>query len=87
MDPEVFLNFGDIVSFFSMNFTWSLKFDNLTLAMSFVILSISLAVHLFSCDYMKNDVNQVRFFAFLSLFTFFMLLLVSAHDFIVFYIA
>lgn len=86
-DPEVYFNFGGIVSYYVMNFSWVLKFDNLTLVMSFVILFISSCVQIFSCDYMKYDAHKVRFFSFLSLFTFFMLLLVCAYDFVVFYIA
>jgi NADH:ubiquinone oxidoreductase subunit 5 (subunit L)/multisubunit Na+/H+ antiporter MnhA subunit len=47
-----------------------------------VITSISSLVHLYSIDYMKNDPHVPRFMAYLSLFTFFMLILVTANNFI-----
>ena len=43
---------------------------------------ISTAVHFYSIDYMKNDPNLIRFISYLSLFTFFMFILVSSDNFI-----
>ena len=80
-------DFGEIFSFYSAQANWLFKFDNLALTMAFTILFISFLVHMYSCDYMKNDAHAVRFFSYLSLFTFFMVMLVLSANMIVFYIA
>jgi NADH-ubiquinone oxidoreductase chain 5 len=68
------------VNTLSISFTF--LFDALTVVMLVVITSISSLVHLYSIDYMKNDPHVPRFMAYLSLFTFFMLILVTANNFI-----
>jgi proton-translocating NADH-quinone oxidoreductase chain L len=62
--------------------SWGFVFDGLTVTMLFVINSISALVHIYSVAYMANDPHFTRFMAYLSLFTFFMLVLVSADNFI-----
>jgi len=57
-------------------------FDSLTAIMLFVVTFISLLVHIYSCEYMKNDSHLQRFLAYLSLFTFFMIVLVTSNNFI-----
>jgi NADH-quinone oxidoreductase subunit L len=59
---------------------WSLKVDMLTGVMLVVITSVSALVHLYSWGYMEEDPDQPRFFAYLSLFTFAMLMLVTADN-------
>ena len=59
---------------------WSLKVDMLTGVMLVVITSVSALVHLYSWGYMDEDPDQPRFFAYLSLFTFAMLMLVTADN-------
>ena len=61
---------------------WGFLFDNLTVTMLFVINSISLLVHIYSINYMGSDPHLCRFMSYLSLFTFFMLMLVTANNFI-----
>nr|WP_225899653.1 NADH-quinone oxidoreductase subunit L [Croceicoccus gelatinilyticus] len=63
-----------------MNFDWSLRVDTLTAVMLVVITSVSALVHLYSWGYMDEDPDQPRFFAYLSLFTFAMLMLVTADN-------
>jgi len=46
-----------------------------------VVTSISMCVHLYSVEYMSTDPHIQRFMAYLSLFTFFMLILVTADNF------
>ncbi len=59
---------------------WSLRFDTLTAVMVFVVNVVSCAVHFYSIGYMHGDPGNPRFFSYLSLFTFFMLMLVSADN-------
>ena len=57
---------------------WSLRVDTLTAVMLVVVTSVSALVHLYSWGYMAEDPDQPRFFAYLSLFTFAMLMLVTS---------
>ncbi|MBO9623088.1 MAG: NADH-quinone oxidoreductase subunit L [Sphingomonas sp.] len=59
---------------------WALRVDALTAVMLVVITSVSALVHLYSWGYMSEDPDQPRFFAYLSLFTFAMLMLVTADN-------
>ncbi|MBZ6378724.1 NADH-quinone oxidoreductase subunit L [Pacificimonas flava] len=59
---------------------WSLRLDTLTAVMLIVITTVSSLVHLYSWGYMAEDPDQPRFFAYLSLFTFAMLMLVTANN-------
>jgi NADH-quinone oxidoreductase subunit L len=61
--------------------TWSLRIDSLSAVMLVVVTSVSALVHLYSWGYMAHDPDKPRFFAYLSLFTFAMLALVTAADF------
>ncbi|KPF65261.1 NADH-quinone oxidoreductase subunit L [Porphyrobacter sp. AAP60] len=64
----------------TLSFDWSLRVDTLTAIMLVVINSVSALVHLYSWGYMDEDPDQPRFFAYLSLFTFAMLMLVTADN-------
>lgn len=64
----------------SLTFDWALRVDTLTAVMLVVITSVSALVHLYSWGYMEEDPDQPRFFAYLSLFTFAMLMLVTADN-------
>ena len=66
----------------SFEFAWSLKVDTLTVVMLMVVTVVSAVVHVYSIGYMANDRSIPRFFAYLSLFTFFMLMLVTADNLI-----
>jgi proton-translocating NADH-quinone oxidoreductase chain L len=57
-------------------------FDDITSIMLMMILLISTLVHLYSFSYMQHDANLNRFISLLSLFTFFMLLLITANNFL-----
>jgi len=59
---------------------WALRVDALTAVMLVVVTSVSALVHLYSWGYMSEDADQPRFFAYLSLFTFAMLMLVTANN-------
>src|ERR1700710_72741 len=64
----------------NMSVDWALRVDALTAVMLVVVTSVSALVHLYSWGYMAEDDSQPRFFAYLSLFTFAMLMLVTADN-------
>lgn len=59
---------------------WAFRIDTLTAVMLVVVCSVSALVHLYSIGYMHEDESRPRFFAYLSLFTFAMLMLVTADN-------
>jgi NADH-ubiquinone oxidoreductase chain 5 len=69
-----------------MSISWEFLFDQLTVSMFIPVLFISSLIHIFSTDYMSTDPHNQRFFSYLSLFTFFMLLLVSGANFFVMFV-
>jgi len=66
----------------ALSASWALKIDTLTAVMLVVVNTVSALVHLYSWGYMEDDEYQPRFFAYLSLFTFAMLMLVTSDNFI-----
>lgn len=66
----------------SFKAAWSLKLDSLTAVMLVVVTGVSTLVHIYSTAYMKEDKSIARFMSYLSLFSFFMLILVTANDFL-----
>ena len=63
-----------------LDVSWSLRIDTLTAVMLVVVTTVSSLVHLYSIGYMAEDDSRPRFFAYLSLFTFAMLMLVTADN-------
>ncbi len=61
---------------------WALKLDSLTAIMLIVVTVVSSLVHIYSTAYMHEDKSIARFMSYLSLFTFFMLILVTADNFL-----
>ena len=68
------INSGDL------QVAWSLRIDTLTAVMLVVVNTVSSLVHLYSIGYMDEDPNRPRFFSYLSLFTFAMLMLVTSDN-------
>ncbi len=66
----------------SLNVNWSMKIDTLSAVMLVVVTSVSALVHIYSIGYMSHDPHKPRFMAYLSLFTFAMLMLVTSDNFI-----
>ena len=64
------------------NVDWGFQFDSLTSIMCCVVTFVSFLVHLYSSEYMATDPHLSRFMSYLSLFTFFMLILVTADNFV-----
>ncbi len=66
----------------SLDVNWSMLIDPLSAVMLVVVTSISALVHIYSIGYMSHDPHKPRFMAYLSLFTFAMLMLVTSDNFI-----
>lgn len=67
-------------SLFEVN--WAFSIDSITYVMLLVVLTVSTLVHIYSTEYMSEDPHTARFVSYLSLFTFFMLLLVTSNNFV-----
>jgi len=77
-----YINLASWVSSETLNVDWGFMFDSLTSIMCCVITFVSFLVHIYSVEYMSHDPHLPRFMSYLSLFTFFMLILVTADNFI-----
>lgn len=78
----VYIKLTTWISSSVLNIDWGFMFDSLTVVMCVVVTFISFFVHLYSTEYMSHDPHLARFMSYLSLFTFFMLILVTADNFI-----
>ena len=70
----------------SLNVSWGFHFDSLTVSMLIPVLIVSSLVHLYSVGYMSHDPHNQRFFSYLSLFTFMMIILVTANNFLLMFV-
>lgn len=68
------------------NILWGFEFDSLTVSMLIPVLIISSLVHIYSISYMSNDPHVQRFFSYLSLFTFMMIILVTANNYLLMFV-
>lgn len=68
------------------NITWGFYFDALTVSMLIPVLIISSLVHIYSIGYMSADPHQQRFFSYLSLFTFMMIILVTGNNYLLMFV-
>lgn len=69
-----------------LNVSWAFNFDSLTVSMLIPVLIISSLVHVYSIGYMSHDPHNQRFFSYLSLFTFMMIILVTGDNFLVMFV-
>ncbi len=70
----------------SLNVSWGFHFDSLTVTMLIPVLIVSSLVHVYSIGYMSHDPHNQRFFSYLSLFTFMMVILVTANNFLLMFV-
>ena len=70
----------------SLNVMWGFHFDSLTVSMLIPVLIVSSLVHIYSIGYMSHDPHNQRFFSYLSLFTFMMIILVTADSFLLMFV-
>ena len=83
--PVYIVNFKWIDSE-SLNISWSFSFDSLTVSMLIPVLIVSSLVHIYSIGYMSHDPHNQRFFSYLSLFTFMMIILVTSDNFLLMFV-
>jgi len=70
----------------SLNVYWGFYFDSLTVSMLIPVLIVSSLVHIYSIGYMSHDPHNQRFFSYLSLFTFMMIILVTANNYLLMFL-
>ncbi len=70
----------------SLDVLWGFHFDSLTVSMLIPVLIVSSVVHIYSIGYMSQDPHNQRFFSYLSLFTFMMVILVTANNFLLMFV-
>jgi len=69
-----------------LSVSWGFLFDSLTVSMLLPVLLVSTLVHLYSTNYMAEDPHNQRFFSYLSLFTFFMIVLVTGENYLILFL-
>ena len=82
LSSTTYIKLGIWFNLSTLNVDWGFIFDSLTSSMLVIVSFISLLVHLYSIEYMAMDPHFCRFMSYLSLFTFFMFILVSSDNFI-----
>ena len=70
----------------SLNIFWGFYFDSLTVSILIPVLIVSSLVHIYSIGYMSHDPHNQRFFSYLSLFTFMMIVLVTANNYLLMFL-
>ena len=75
-----YVDLFDWVTSHFVQIKWALYFDSLTASMLLVVNIVSFCTHLYSIEYMEGDPYKVRFMSYLSLFTFFMIILITASN-------
>jgi len=79
---NTYINLFSWINVDSFSLNWGFLFDSLSVVLLVVICFISFLVHIYSGEYIKQDPHLPRFISYLSLFTFFILILVSSDNFL-----
>jgi NADH:ubiquinone oxidoreductase subunit 5 (subunit L)/multisubunit Na+/H+ antiporter MnhA subunit len=82
----IFFDLGIWFNILYLNIAWIFLVDSLTSVMLLVVFTISFCVHLYSCYYMSSDINSSKFMSYLTLFTFFMTILIISSNFIILFL-
>ena len=83
----VYINLPSWIDSGLLNVSWSFSFDSLSVVMLIPILIVSTLVQIYTVDYMREDPHGQRFFSYLTLFSFFMILLVTADNYLLMFLA
>jgi NADH-ubiquinone oxidoreductase chain 5 len=82
LNSSVYLKLKNWLECEALNVAWGFLFDSLSITLCCVITFVSTLVHFYSIEYMSQDPHFSRFMSYLSFFTFFMLVLVTADNFV-----
>jgi NADH-ubiquinone oxidoreductase chain 5 len=82
----VSINLGSWIDSEFMSISWEFYIDQLTVSLGLAVLYCSTLIHIYSVSYMSEDPHPQRFMSYLSLFTFFMLFLVSAGNYLTLFV-
>ena len=82
----VTINIARWVDVESLYVLWNFRFDSLTVSMLIPVLIVSSVVHIYSISYMSHDPHNQRFFSYLSLFTFMMIILVTGNNYLIMFV-
>jgi len=85
-NTSVSINLFNWITSETFNMTWTFQFDNLTISMLIPVLIISSLVHIYSIGYMSTDPHNQRFFSYLNLFTFMMIILVTGNNYLLMFV-
>lgn len=85
-DTAIYIELWEWVLISEFPISFAFRYDGLTAAMFLVVTTVSSCVHVYSCVYMYTDPFLTRFMSYLSLFTFFMLVLVSSGNLLVLFL-
>jgi NADH-quinone oxidoreductase subunit L len=83
---KIYENFYTWISIGTLSVNVGIQIDQLTAVMLLVVTTLSSLIHIYSVGYMHGDKGFARFFAYLALFTFFMLVLVMGNNFLVMFV-
>lgn len=83
---SVYMDLGNWAVTDYLNAGWQIQFDQLTCAILLAVVLVSTIVHYYSVDYMASDPHNSRFFSYLSLFTFFIVVLVTGDNYLVLFL-
>ena len=85
-NSPVIINLNSWIDIEALTVNWAFQFDTLTVSMLITVLTVSSLVHLYTISYMSHDPHNQRFFSYLSLFTFSMLVLVTGNNYLILFI-
>lgn len=82
----VSINLANWIDSEFLSVSWEFVFDQVTISLGLAVLYCSTLIHIYSTDYLSTDPHQQRFFSYLSLFTFGMLVLITGGNYLVMFV-
>lgn len=76
----MYVELWDWIRIGGIEVSMGLEYDTVTIVMLTLVTTVSILVHIYSTEYMESDRHKIRFMSYLSMFTFFMLVLVTGDN-------